>query len=400
MKTTLAQLREERATLVGELETLMGAEDFDPSESTFTERRSYADKLDGRIKMLVDWEASRNAANEIDAQSVRVRKEIDVQRRDRDTDEGASLGELWTRSKAYEDYMQAPRGTSGRIKVPFDTLIQQRAPILTTTFTGLIQPDRIAPSAPPPSQTPLLSLISRIRVGANSVEWVFFPAAAPLGTVTAEGVTKTEAAITPSLKTVTLDTIASWAQYSRQFGEDAPGLVDFLNASLARGITDKMEALAAATLVADATIPITTNTAGTLLGGIRRAVATIQAAGYGGSISAAVNPQDYAALDIDLMARTLNGSQVNASYWGVNIVPVGALASGTAYVGNFPVAMAELVRSDVSVYTSDSHANTFISNVLTTLVEIRAKAIVHRPEALTKVTGTVPAALEAQSGRK
>ena len=80
-----------------------------------------------------------------------------------------------------------------------------------------------------------------MRVTGNSVEWVFFPAAAPLGTVTAEGVAKTEAAITPSLKTVTLDTIASWAQYSRQFGEDAPGLVDFLNASLARGITDKME---------------------------------------------------------------------------------------------------------------------------------------------------------------
>jgi hypothetical protein len=74
--------------------------------------------------------------------------------------------------------------------------------------------------------------------------------------------------------------------------------------------------------------------------------------------------------------------------------------------------MAWLQRQDVTVYTTDSDisgagataASDFRTNILTTLAEARGKAIVPRPEALTKVAGTVtvPAALggEPQSASK
>lgn len=392
----LDKYRTDRRELESQIEALMNADDFDPAAKDFVEARGSAEALDSKIKSIVEWQARQAAANEID--SLAITTQADKAKKS-DDNPVLSIGEAWTRSKAYDDFKMLPRGTSGRVSMPFDA-VEKRAPILTSTFAGLIQPDRIAPSTAPAAQTPLLDLISTIRVTSGAVEWVHYPAAAPLGTVTAEGAGKTEAAIAPILKTVTLDTIASWAQYSRQFGEDAPGLVAFLNAALARGILDKREALAAATLIADANIPVVTNTGGTLMEGIRVAIAQVQTAGYSPQ-AVVINPADYAALDIDVFTSTMRGPSVNPSFWGVTPVPVGAVASGTAFVGDFTSGMVELVRSEVQVFTTDSHASTFISNVLTTLVEARAKTIVQRPEALAKVTGTVTAlAASAGSAKK
>jgi HK97 family phage major capsid protein len=325
--------------------------------------------------------------------------------------EWRSAGDLWVNSPQWQDYAQRPRGNSGLLTVPATSLVETRANILTTTYAGVLPKDRIAPPAPPRAQTPLTSLVNTITVAQNSVEWVFYPAAAPLGTITAEGALKTEASVTLTVQTVTLDTIASWAKYSRQFAADGPGLVDFINNALARGINDKREALIATELTTNANIPATTNTSGSLMAGIRRAMATIQAAGYVPE-AIAMNPQDYAVLDAQVFLNTLLGPQVNGSYWGVRVVPVGAIASGTAFVGDFNTGMAWLQRQDVTVYTTDSDisgagataASDFRSNILTTLAEARGKAIVPRPEALTKVSGTVvvPAALggETQSAKK
>jgi hypothetical protein len=74
-------------------------------------------------------------------------------------------------------------------------------------------------------------------------------------------------------------------------------------------------------------------------------------------------------------------------------VPVGAVASGTAYVGDFTTGMAWLARNDVVMYETDSHASNFISNLITLLAETRGKAVIHRAEALTKVVGTSPVVL-------
>jgi len=395
--TVLTDLRGQKDTIVGELDALMANPDFDPKDKVIIENRTKVENLDAKIQSIVEWEERKNASMKIDSIALRHRED---QKKDEEQRLEAipTVGEAWIRSKAYEDYKLLPRGTSGRVSMPFDAF-QERAPILTNTFPGIVQATRIAPSAVPARQTPLLDLIARVTVSSGAVEWVTYPAAAPLGTVTAEGAAKTEAAIAPALATITLDTIASWAQYSRQFGEDAPGLVQFLNAALARGILDKREALAAAELVANASIPVTANATGTLLECIRLGVATVQTAGYQPQ-AAVVNPADYAALDIDVFQATLRGPTINPNFWGVVPVPVGAVPSGTAFVGDFTAGMVELVRSEVQVFTTDSHANTFINNVLTTLVEARAKAVIQRPEAITKVTGTVTAVTARQASEQ
>jgi len=393
--SVLTDIRAERDGIVSELDALMNNPEFDPTDKTIVENRAKVEAMDARIQSIVDWESRK--ANSMKLDSIALRHREDQKEHEKQQLELVpSLGEAWTRSAAYEEYKLLPRGTSGRVSMPFDSLVQTRAPILTDTFAGLIQPTRIAPSVPPTSQTPLLDQIARVTVASGSVEWVTYPAASPLGTVTPEGQAKTEAAITPTLVTVTLDTIASWAQYSRQFGEDAPGLVQFLNAALARGIIDKREALAAAELVGNVSIPTVPNATGTLMEGIRLGVATVQDAGYRPT-AVVLNPMDYAALDINVFEATLRGPTVNPNFWGVVPVPAGAVASGTAYVGDFNVGMVELVRAEVQVFTTDSHASTFISNVLTTLVEARTKPVVQRPEAIAKVTGVVGALTGAGS---
>ena len=397
--TLLTKYRDQRAELASEIEAAMSGDTFDPADKTFVEARSRAEDLDAKIKTITEWQQSRASANAVDAVAVRTsaaREELEV----RET-RPATIGDAWVRSSAYANYMNTPKGTSAPVSVSWDTVMQTRAVITTGTFAGLLQPDRIAPSSPPMAQTPLLDNMSQIRVNSNSVEWIFYPAQAPLGTVTAEGSPKTEGAIAPVLQTVTLNTVASWAQYSRQFGEDGPGLVDFLNEALGRGINDKREALAAAELVGDTSIPDIPNTGGTLLQGIRRAIAGVQDAGYMPSV-VVLNPQDYADIDIELLGKIVmgvgTGPQQGAQFWGVTPIPVGAIPVGTAFVGDLRTAMAELVRSDVSVYTTDSDiigagasaASAFRSNVLTTLVEARTAPIVHRAEAMAKVTADNP----------
>lgn len=354
-------------------------------------------ELDTELRRFKGYQDAVTSFTELDTAATVKREKAAT---DAAPTEWRSVGDLWTKSEQYADYGQRLRGNSEVLKVPFDSL-EQRAIILTSTVAGGIQKQRIAPSSAPTAATPLSDLVGTVPVTSNAVEWVFFPAAAPLGTVTAEGAQKTEAALTISVQTVTLDTIASWAKYTRQFAADGPALAAFIDEALSRGINDKIEALIAAELTSNVTIPVTTNTSGTLLQGIRRAIGTVQAAGFGPQ-AVVLNPQDYASLDLDVLVRTLNGPQINANFWGVTPVAVGAVPSGTAFVGDFSTGMKWLQRQDVTVYTTDSDisgagataASDFRANVLTTLAEGRGKAIVHRPEALAKVTGTVTAALD------
>jgi len=85
----------------------------------------------------------------------------------------------------------------------------------------------------------------------------------------------------------------------------------------------------------------------------------------------------------------VNGPTVGTQFWGVRPVPASAVPAGSAYIGDFQTAMVELVRSEVSVYSSDSHLDYMTKNLILTLVEARTRPIVQRPEALVKAIGAV-----------
>lgn len=402
--TTLDGLRQTRSTLIEEITALTGAEDFDPKDKTFLEARSRADDLDAKIETLVKWEQSRSAANKIDALQINARRS-EEQKRD-EVDAGLSIGELWTRSAQWTDYRERPRGNSGILTVPWDSL-QTRAPILTTTYAGVLQKDRISPSAQPAAQTPLLDLVGQVQVSQNAVEWVYYPAAAPLADVVAEGAQKPEATVTLTLKTVNLDTIAHWVKYSRQFAQDS-NLGPFIDEELRRGVRDKMEANTASTLTGSADVATSTYGGTDLMEAVRVMVGEVVSAGYQPR-NIVLNPADHAKLDWDVFTNTLRGPTSSANFWGVTPVPVGAVPAGTVFVGDFGVGMKWLARQDATIYTTDSDisgagataASDFRANILTTLAEGRGKAVVHRGEAIFKKSGlTVLTQAERGSGTK
>lgn len=386
----LEKLRKERTTLIGEIEALMSAEDFDPQDKTLVEARSKADALDTKIKSIVEFEQSRAAANEVDAMSLRARTTASAGTADEV--EYRSIGEAYVRSRAYADYLQSPRGTSGRVTVDANTMF--RAPITSTTF-NLTDAVRIPDRRDAEPRLPLLDVIPRIPVAGNSVEWVIYPPAPEAGVVT-EGSVKPEAVLAPELTTASLEIVAHYVQYTRNVLEDDAALMAYINSSLRQGVLKKIASQAAAVLNAetgflDGTYP----SGGTLLGGIRSAIGLVQTQGYDPDV-VVLNPADYADLDISLLGQSVvntgTGPQIGGTYWGVRPIPAAAVPVGTAYVGDFSTAMALLMRSEVAVYTTDSHASTFTSNVLTTLAETRAKAIVHQPNAVAKVKKALVAA--------
>lgn len=373
----LDALREKRATLETELDALISAEDFNPSDDTFVRAKADAEALDAKIKAIVEHESRRAAADKIDALSLSTARAVTKERT------SGTIGEAWTRSKAYEDYRTAPRGTSGNIAFDADTLF--RAPILTPDLDGIYQNATLPDVVDRNPWTPLLDLVPRVLVANGSVEWVHYPEAPAAGGPVAEGTDKPEMIFEPELVTVTLDVLAHYVAYSRQVLEDKTALMRYLNAALRSGVLRKAEAQLASVLTG-ASLPVTTQD--TLIKGIRHGIANVQEAGYMPT-AVVLNPSDFADLDVDLLGQTVvdtgTGPRIGQTYWGVRPIPASSVAPGTAYLGDFGEGMVNLMRSDVQVYSTDSHADFFKKNLLVTLAEVRMKGVVQQPQALTKI---------------
>jgi HK97 family phage major capsid protein len=71
--------------------------------------------------------------------------------------------------------------------------------------------------------------------------------------------------------------------------------------------------------------------------------------------------------------------------WGVPCVPVPALSTGTALVGDFALGVSLLIREGLSVLLSDSDQDDFIRNRITLLAEMRAALLVWRPSVFQEV---------------
>jgi hypothetical protein len=238
--------------------------------------------------------------------------------------------------------------------------------------------------------TPLLDTMPTITVAGNSIDLVVWEKVSGGAAVVAEKGTKPPAEWAPTVTPSTLDTIAVYTQLTRQLVEDASAVRDLINTELRREVLIREESEAAAALVA-ATLP-TADGSGDLMAGIRVGIAEVQSNGYSPN-AALINPADWAALDVAVMTGTVLGPSIRPDYWGVRLIASSAQPAGTVTVGDFAAGVQHYVRSGVSLYITDSHANTFLDNVFTILSERRSKTVVSRPAALCEVTaGTAPVA--------
>lgn len=376
----LDQLRQERDQARDAAIALAESDDFDPTSDAFTALEARSASLDTQVDRLVNLYGARQQADALDGRMSRA-----VTRTDQREQAGPQLswGETFTRSDVFTSY--PGRGTSSRLTV--DTDPQTRA--LPTGLADLIaagwkggstQVDATAPPVP----TPLLDAMSTISVTQNAIDVVTWAKVAGGAGKVAEKGAKPSAEWAPVVTPATLDTIAVYTQLTRQLIEDAPAVRSLIDGELRREVLLKEEAEAAAALVA-ATLPTATSD-DSLMAAIRVGIGVVQAAGYNPT-AALINPADWADLDIQILGGTLLGPTISSTYWGVRLIASNAQPAGTVTVGDFAAGVQHYVRSGVALYVTDSHADTFLSNIFTLLAERRTRTLVSRPAALVEVTG-------------
>jgi HK97 family phage major capsid protein len=289
--------------------------------------------------------------------------------------ERTTWGQAFIESDQYRSYSGV--GQSGRF--PIEGYLDLRAPITTAQLD--IPPFQWTPPQAAPPRSPLLELCSRVTVSSGVVDWVQV-GPDPVAAVVAEAALKPEAAITLTPQSAALDTLAHWVQITRQALDDAAYMRSLIETKLRRGLVAKAEADMAAAIIA-ATLP--TATGDDLMAAIRVGIGTVESAGYVPN-AVALNPADFAALDIAVMGATNNGPTLTSSFWGLTPVAAASITAGTAVVGDFTAGATLFDRGVTNVFLSDSHAALFISNILVILAEARLKSAVTEPAALCECT--------------
>lgn len=112
-----------------------------------------------------------------------------------------------------------------------------------------------------------------------------------------------------------------------------------------------------------------------------------------------INPSDYEALRLMrdgngqyygggfFQGQYASGSiQVDPPVWGLRTVQTPAVEPGTAIVGNFAQGGTVYRKGGVRVESTNSHADDFTNNMITTRIEERVALAVRRPAAFVEVT--------------
>lgn len=369
----------ERDQCINAARAMAESEDFNPDDPTFLDLKTRATELDTRVASLAGLLEQQAAADALDGKMAKATQQRQSTANTQ-TRQGNSWGDLFVRSEEFTGYRG--RGQSAMFDV--DTDVETRA--LPTGVADLIsggitsaktQVDVTANRAP----TPLLNNMTTIGVGTNAIEYVAWSVKAGAAGKVAEKAAKPSVEYGPTVTAATLDNIAAYTQLTRQLIEDYSAVRAYIDQDLQFQVLRKEEAEAAAALAAaTATIPDATVT-GNLLSAIRSAIGTVEGNGYSPN-AVLMNPADWAALDIVVMGTTTNGPVIRQSFWGLTPIASTTQAAGTAVVGDFRSGMAHYTRSSVALYVTDSHADTFLTNVFTLLAERRSKTVVVRPLAL------------------
>ena len=123
---------------------------------------------------------------------------------------------------------------------------------------------------------------------------------------------------------------------------------------------------------------------------IRRAIRVLQVTGQAYPTFVVMNPVDAEKVDTSTDANRdyiFGGATapLPRRMWGLPIVESDNIAAGTALVGDGQMA-AVVDRNQGRIYTTDSHADFFVRNLLAVLAEERVALPVFRPAAFAAVT--------------
>lgn len=388
MSTLIEDLTETRAQLLDQLEVMLADDDVDPAGEEFTGLQRRAETLEKRLAAATDAAAKRAAMGGMMA-SLAAAPQPKEQR---------AWGDIVTTSEGLEVFVRNRGGKTHLADVPFNL----RAVLDSSLVPANLQDHTRIYAAAPQMQHPLLDVVRKQAVTGGKLIVGYYPAAAPVAEVVAEGALKPEATVTLTSVEVDLVTVAHWVEATRKLLSDTPQMRDFIEENLVRGVLDKFERLVADAIAGGT---YTTVAGADMLESIRLGVATVENAGYTPN-TVLLNPADAAALDLAVWTGG-NGAVpgIGTSIWGMRMVAVGALTAGTAYVGNFTDGVV-LGYSDMQqLYVTDSDTgidgvSNFKRNIITLLAEGEGAAAVARPEAIAECTPTVAVERTQSNSRK
>jgi HK97 family phage major capsid protein len=374
----------------------------DDEKSTIAEKRSALEAIDARI--------SANLEQEVRGEQIQQGLDrflgVIADRNSGDFEDTRSVGERFT-SDEFRSWAQGgARGVSPAVDVEMDFRAVTDVTTGATSGGALINNQRLTRIGNDflDRRTFLIDLLPSIRVTTGSVEVV--QDQTPLADMAnkavevAEGSAKPQAGPTLAVVTEPIQTIAAWANITRQAAADAPQVRDYLDGRLrysvkrradgqvinGNGTSPNISGLLDRTGINTYTPAALEDTAVS----IRKAITTMEQDEAVPEI-VVLNPADAELFDLtnydaDGLHAVPNVAGAGArTAWGLTQVRSTAVASGTAILID-PMAVAVLDRQQVTAYMTDSHASNFTSNILTLLLEARLGLAVFEPAGVCAVT--------------
>ncbi len=218
-----------------------------------------------------------------------------------------------------------------------------------------------------------------------------------------ENVTKPESALTFTLVTAAVTTLAHFIPASKQVLGDSPSLQSFVNGRLMYGLKLKEETQLTTGSGSNGELNgfHTQATAYTVqspqltneLDIIREMIKQAHVAEYTSPDYIVMNPQDWYDIDVRKVGssddRYVVGNPREMStprLWGLPVVVTNSMTSGQVVVGNFGLGCEIKDREEASVEVSLQHSDNFTKNMATVLAEERIAFCVYRTEAFIKAT--------------
>ena len=369
-----------------------------------TEKRQALKAIDDRIQANLEQEVR---SEEIASGMDRFLGVL-ADRETGDVTDTRSIGQRFA-SEEYRTWADGgARGQSPAIDVEMDFRAVTNVTTGATSGGALINNDRLGRIGQDflDRRNFLIDLLPSIRVTTGSVEVV--QDTSPLAdladgaTTVAEGAAKPQVGPTLSVVTEPIQTIAAWANITRQAAADSPQVMDYLDGRLryaakrradaqvisGNGTSPNLRGLTNRTGI-NTYAPAAVGTEETAIS-IRKMITMMEQDETVPEI-VVLNPSDaekfdltnFAAAGLHAVPNIAGPSATTA--WGLTQVRSTAVAAGTAILID-PMAVAVLDRQQVTAYMTDSHASNFISNILTLLLELRLGFAVFEPAGVGVVT--------------
>ena len=317
----------------------------------------------------------------------------------------SSIGADFIKSDQFKDIQT---GRSGRARMEIKTAIINA----TGQNQPLVQTDRLAGFATTPNRVlSIRDVLPASATNSNLIEFVrenaFTNNAGPQvgGSPEAfENVTKPESAITFTLVTAAVTTLAHFIPASKQVIEDSASLESFINGRLMYGLKLKEETQlllgsgsngelngihtqATAYTVAS---PTRTNE----IDIVREMIKQAHVAEYRPD-AIIMNPADWFDIEIRKVASSATDvryvvgnprEMMGPTLWGLPVVITNSLTAGQVVVGNFGLGAEIKDRMAASVELSLEDSTNFQKNMVTIRAEERIALCVYRTEAFIKAT--------------